>query len=66
LALEFDLVSQFVLNRYDLEIEKMRLSVWGVPEDTKPTNHGKPPVTPKSPHARKQTMTAKDIMRNYK
>jgi hypothetical protein len=46
-----------------MEIEKMRLLVWGVPKDKtpKPGQDSKPPAQPQ-----KHTMTAKDIMRTYR
>jgi hypothetical protein len=62
LALEFDLACQYALNRHDLEIEKLRLSFWGLSDNAKP----KTKTQPTAIKARNQTMTAKDIMRKYK
>jgi len=61
LALEFDLACQYALNKHDMEIEKMRLSIWGEPKEAQSNGH-KPKAQSRP---QKQMMTAKDIMRNY-
>jgi len=68
LAVELDLACQFLLNRHDMEIEKMRLSIWGDPKNAEPEtqNGGKPATNPKLAHAQQQKLTAKEIMKRYK
>jgi hypothetical protein len=65
-ALNFDLACAAVLQKYDLERDesqrKFQAAMWGVELKDGPTK------TPKSvpSNGQKQTMTAQDIMRNYK
>ena len=56
-----------MLQKYDLELEKARMSVWAVTDDaTREASHPRPaPVSPKRPKAGAKVMTARDIMREY-